>query len=96
MVIVTERLDLLPEDDGVREIQRDEKLLLQWPDPKPMNIWSAYAPIGAIYLPMEHIKKDFAPPQGVYESNYIHVEYQNVRKPLMETHLFRIHSVCRH
>ena len=82
-MIVTERLDGVPFDDSVREIQRNEKLLHRWPDPAPMNIWQKYDPIGKVNLPMYHVKGPFTPPQGVFESEYIHIEYQkmNGRQP---------------
>ena len=85
MGIVTERIDSIPVEDIVHNIQRDESLLHQWPDPKPMNIWQSYDPIGSINLPLYHIKRDFSPPQGVFEREYIHVEYKNVRLQLMWT-----------
>ena len=45
-MIVTELLDGIPLDNSVRSIQREEKLLHNWPDPRPMNIWKKYDPIG--------------------------------------------------
>lgn len=82
-MIVTERLDGLPETDTYKDIQRDEAMLHRWPEPGSMKIWSSYEPLKAISLPMQHIKGPFAPPQGVFRSDFIHIEYQkmNGRQP---------------
>ena len=77
-MIVTERLDALPESASVIEIQRDELMLHRWPEPGRMKIWSSYDPIRAISLPMNYIEGPFAPPQGVFRSEYIHIEYQKL------------------
>ena len=78
-MIVTERLDAVPVDDSVREVQREESLLHQWPNPEPMNIWHKYNPIGSIHLPLQYTTKKFQPPQAVFESKFIHIEYQNLQ-----------------
>ncbi len=82
-MIVTEVLDGIPVDDSIREIQREETLLHIWPDPGKMKIWRSYDPLGAINMSLKHIKGPFAPPRGVYRSEYIHIEYQsmNGRQP---------------
>lgn len=82
-MIITERLDGSPESISHIDVQRDETMLHQWPEPGNMNIWGSYEPIQAINLPMEHIKGPFAPPQGVFRSDHIHIEYQkmNGRQP---------------
>lgn len=82
-MIVTERPDGLPETDAFVDIKRDEAMLHRWPEPGSMKIWSSYEPLQAISLPMQHIKGPFAPPQGVFRSDYIHIEYQkmNGRQP---------------
>jgi hypothetical protein len=82
-MIVTEVLDGIPVDDSIREIQRDEKLLHIWPESEPLKIWRKFEPLGVISLPMHHVPGPFAPPQGVFRSDYIHIEYQkmNGRQP---------------
>ena len=84
-MIVTELIDGLPYDNSLHEILRDETLLLQpTPDPGPMKIWAAtYPPIGVLNFPMTHVRGPFTPPKGVFESDYIHIEWQrmNGRQP---------------
>ena len=82
-MLVTEVIDGLLQNEEVRTIQREESLLLQFPDPKPMNIWHEYPPIGVVHFPMKHVKGPFSPPKGVFESDYIHIEWQrmNGRQP---------------
>ena len=82
-MIVTERLDALPGSDNLFEIQRDESMLHRWPEPGSMKIWNSYDPVRAISLNMQHVKGPFAPPQGVFRSDHIHIEYQsmNGRQP---------------
>ena len=85
-MIVTERLDGIPVSNDVREIQREESLLHIWPDPDipaPMKIWKKYERLGVMHLPLKHVPGEFRPPRGIFESNYIHVEYQamNGRQP---------------
>ena len=77
-MLVTEVLDGIPVDDSIMKIKRDEKLLHSWPEPGPMKIWKKYDAIGAISLPMYHVKGPFQPPQGVFESEHIHIEYQKM------------------
>ena len=82
-MIVTELIDGFLHDEELRKLPRDESLLLQTPDPKPMNIWLEHAPIGVIHFPMTHVKGPFSPPQGVFESDYIRIEWtrMNGRQP---------------
>lgn len=77
-MIVHEVIDGLPLTDASIRIERDEALLHRWPEPGPLKIWSSYEPIGAISLPMTHIKGPFQPPRGVYESEHIHIEHQKM------------------
>ena len=84
-MIVTELIDGLPHDDSLHQILRDETLLLEpTPDPGPMKIWQAeYPPLGVMRFNMTHVSGPFSPPKGVYESDYIHIEWQrmNGRQP---------------
>ena len=77
-MIVTEIMDGIPVDDSIRKVRRDESLLISIPDPEPMNIWSNYDPLGAINVPLHHVRKAFSIPQGVFESNYLHIEYTSL------------------
>jgi len=77
-MIVMEIMDGIPVDQSIRKIRRDERLLISIPDPEPMNIWSNYDPLGAINVPLHHVRKGFSPPQGVFESDYIHIEYTSL------------------
>ena len=85
-MIITERIDSIPVNDHVREIRREETLLHTWPDPDipaAMKIWQKYEPLEVINLPLKHIPGEFLPPRGIFESKYIHMEYQamNGRQP---------------
>ena len=77
-MIVTELMDGLPVDESVRKVQRDEKLFLTVPDPGPMKLWKNYSPLGAINLPFHHVPGGFMVPQGIFESEYIHIEYSRL------------------
>ena len=77
-MIVTEMMDGIPVDKSIRKIQRDEKLLISIPDPEPLKIWSNYDPLSAIHVSMDHVRKPFSTPQGVFESDYIHIEYTSL------------------
>ena len=81
---ITELIDAIPVDDTVREVQRDEALLHTIPDPGQMRIWKNYEPLGVVTFPMKHTPSNFSPPQGIYESDYIHIEWQkmNGRQPI--------------
>ena len=48
-----------------------------------MKLWKNYEPLKAMSFPMYHVPGKFAPPQGTFRSEYIHVEYQklNCRQP---------------
>lgn len=82
-MIVTEVIDGFLHDEDLAEIPREEDLLLQSPDPKPMNIWRQQAPIGVVRFPMTHVPGPFSPPTGVFESDFIHIEWtrMNSRQP---------------
>jgi mannose-6-phosphate isomerase-like protein (cupin superfamily) len=83
MSIVTEIIDAFPVDNTVRHVQRNEELLLTKPQPGAMRFWRDYDLLGALHFPLHYIPAKFAPPVGVYESDYVRIEYQkmNSRQP---------------
>ena len=84
MGVVTEVLDGIPVSDSITTLQRDEQLLLTrpkipfFPLDNPPNI-------SAIHFPFEYAPKKFTPPQGIFESEHIRLEWQQmgpgVRQP---------------
>ena len=78
MPIVTELLDGFPIDDGVLEIQRDEELLLTKPELKFVKL-TDHKPLQVIHFPTEYVPQPFSPPKGVYESDYLRVEWQQMK-----------------
>lgn len=78
MPIVIELLDAYPIDDDVLEIQRDEELLLTKPDLKFVKLLD-HKPLQVIHFPTEYIPQPFAPPRGVYESDYLRIEWQQMK-----------------
>ena len=78
MALVTELIDSFPVDDNIRQIQRNEQLLLSKPPPGPMKLWRDYDLLGVVSLPTKYIPSKFAPPLGVYESDYVRVEWQKM------------------
>lgn len=83
MSTVLEIIDSLPIDDTVRQVQRNEELLLTKPDPGAMKLWRDYELLGVIHFPTHYIPSKFAPPLGVFESDHVRIEYQkmNFRQP---------------
>ncbi|KAJ9654510.1 hypothetical protein H2198_006453 [Neophaeococcomyces mojaviensis] len=82
MGIVTEVLDALPIDESVLEIRRDEALLLTRPQLKNIKLLD-HGPIAAVHFPTEYIPQKFSPPRGIYESDHLRLEWQqmNFRQP---------------
>ena len=73
-----EILDGLPVDDIVRKIPRDEHLLLSKPTPGPMKLWGEYDLLEVVSMPTTYTPSKFAPPLGVYESDFIRIEWQKM------------------
>ena len=78
MAIVAELIDGFPIHDTVRHVQRDEKLLLTKPSPTAMKLWRDYDLLSAITFPTSYIPSKFAPPLGVYESDFVRIEWQKM------------------
>lgn len=78
MPIVTELLDAYPLDEDVLEIKRDEELLLTKPEMKFAKL-TDYKPLQVIHFPTEYVAQAFAPPRGVYESDHLRVEWQQMK-----------------
>ena len=82
-MIVTEIIDTLPCDEEVISVKREEKLLLDVPDPGPRQLWRECEPLGIVNMPMHYIAAEFSTPKGVFENEQIHIEWQqlNGRQP---------------
>lgn len=78
MPIVTELLDAYPIDETVLEIQRDEELLLTRPEVKFVKLLN-HESLNVIHFPTEYIPQPFSPPRGIYESNHLRVEWQQMK-----------------
>lgn len=83
MAIVTELIDGFPIQNAIRRVQRDEQLLLTKPPPSAMKLWRDYDLLSVITFPTNYIPSKFAPPLGVYESDFVRIEWQkmNARQP---------------
>ena len=81
--IVTERIDGLPADTSIFDIERQEDLLLSRPDPGPLRLWADYEPLKIAHLAQHYIAASFAPPKDVYCGDYLRLEWQqmNNRQP---------------
>jgi hypothetical protein len=74
MATVTEIMDSFPVNDVVRRIERNEELLLTKPGPGPMKLWRDYDLLRTVTMPTKYFPSKFAPPLGVYESDYVRIE----------------------
>ena len=78
VIVVTELIDGFPVDDTILQVKRVESLFLTKPPPGPMKLWRDYDLLQAVSLPTKYIPSKFAPPLGVYESDYVRVEWQKM------------------
>ena len=83
MGVVTEIIDSFPVDDKVLRLSRNEELLLTKPEPGVMKFWRDYDLLTAYHQPTKYFESKFAPPLGIYESDFVRVEWQklNQRQP---------------
>lgn len=89
MATVTELFDSYPVDDSVVKIQRNEELLFTRPQLGPIKL-REHNPLQAVHFPFEFFPRKFSPPQGIYESEYIRLEWQlmdNIRQPFYHRNL---------
>lgn len=83
-MMILEYLDAYPIEDGpAHTIERNEELLLSQPQALPMKLLQ-HDLLGAVHFPLEFSPSGFAPPRGVYECDYLRLEWQqmnNLRQP---------------
>ena len=84
MGLVTEVLDGFPISDTLITVQRNEELLLTRPEIPFLPVGNP-PNISAIHFPFDYAPKKFTPPQGIFESEHIRLEWQQmgpgVRQP---------------
>src|SRR5579884_2643034 len=78
MTIVQEHLDTFPFDAPPRVLARREELLIAEALPSPNRPPRIFPPIEAIHFPAEFEPAEFAHPRGVYESDFIRIEWQTM------------------
>jgi mannose-6-phosphate isomerase-like protein (cupin superfamily) len=78
MGIAEELIDSFPPDSAARVIQRREELLLAEPLPGPMKLWKDAEPLEVVHFGQEYEAQPFAPPRGLYESDFLRVEWQTM------------------
>lgn len=89
MTTVTELFDSYPVEDSVVEIQRNEELLFTRPQLGPIKL-REHELLQVVHFPLEFFSRKFSPPQGVYESEYIRIEWQlmdDIRQPFYHRNL---------
>jgi uncharacterized cupin superfamily protein len=79
---VTEFFDSFPHDEMVQTIVRDEDGLFTKPQLGPIKLLQ-HENIGKVHFPVIYEPSKFAPPMGVYESDFLRLEWQkmNFRQP---------------
>ncbi|WP_113705120.1 hypothetical protein [Nonomuraea lactucae] len=77
-MIVNEVIDGLPYNPEVRTVARRRDLLLSDPPAGPVKLWQDLTPLEAVHFPQEYVHEGFAPPRGVYESDFLRVEWQKM------------------
>ena len=82
MPTVTEIFDSFPHDEKVRTIVRDEDALFTKPQLGPIKLLQ-HDNIGKVHFPVIFEPSKFARPMGVYESDFLRLEWQkmNFRQP---------------
>lgn len=78
MGIVEEIIDSFPPGSPVRVVRRREELLLAEPLPGPMKLWKDPEPLEVVHFSQEYKAQPFAPPRGIYESDYLRLEWQTM------------------
>jgi hypothetical protein len=78
MGIVQELIDSFPPGQNARVVQRREELLLAEPLPGPMKLWRDAEPLEVVHFGQEYEAQPFAPPRGLYESDFLRVEWQTM------------------
>ncbi|MCK9507066.1 MAG: hypothetical protein M0Q54_01385 [Pigmentiphaga sp.] len=79
MSIVSESIDFFPFEAPPLVLQRREDLLLAEPLPMKMKLMRDHPLIEAAHFPTHYVDQPFAPPVGVYESDAIRIEWQNMQ-----------------
>jgi uncharacterized cupin superfamily protein len=76
MSTVSETIDLFPHLGPVREILRDERLLLEMPIAKGRKFWNETPePLKVYQSPAAYEPRPFSPPTGVFESKILRLEW---------------------
>ncbi|KAF1922898.1 uncharacterized protein M421DRAFT_426393 [Didymella exigua CBS 183.55] len=80
---ITELFDSFPHDENVRKIVRDEDGLFTVPQFQGPIKLLQHENIGKVHFPVIFEPSKFAPPMGVYESQFLRLEWQkmNFRQP---------------
>ncbi|MFF0488625.1 hypothetical protein ACFYTQ_06345 [Nocardia sp. NPDC004068] len=83
MTNVDEHLEAFPFDRPPVVLPRQEELLLSDPLPAARKRYRDQPPLEVVHFDAEYVERDFAPPRGVYESDFLRVEWQtmNGRQP---------------
>ncbi|WP_067479083.1 hypothetical protein [Actinomadura hibisca] len=78
MGLVHEVIDGFDAAEPVRQVARQEELLLAEPLPSPKRPPRAYRPIEAVHFPPHFVPQRFEPPKGIYESDFLRIERQTM------------------
>lgn len=83
MAAVTEIIDFLPVNTSIYPVERNEKLLLQTPNPQGRKYWRDYPLLQAVNLSLEFSPAQFAPPRDIFGGDFLRLEWQqmNFRQP---------------
>lgn len=76
--IVTELIDSYPTSADVRQVHRNEELLLRPLGAAQVPFLRDHSLLKAITFPVQYFPSKFAPPVGIFESNYVRVEWQKM------------------
>src|ERR1700761_1959434 len=80
MATVTEYITSFPLEDKVHEVQRNEELLFRiLPSIGPVKL-RQHEPIKSVHFASTFMPVKFARPYGVYESDYLRLEWQTMDK----------------
>lgn len=80
MGTVLEHVMLMGVSEPLRILERNEALLLSPPhqNPMPIKLWDDHPNLEIVHFPQEYKAQRFAPPRGVYENDYVRVEWQTM------------------
>ncbi|HEX2312459.1 MAG TPA: hypothetical protein VHJ17_01920 [Thermomonospora sp.] len=83
MATVHEHLETFPFDAQPRVFERREELLLAEPLPAAKKRFRDHPPIEVVHFTPTYVEQPFAHPRGVYESDFLRLEWQtmNNRQP---------------